>query len=332
MTSSQVLRLLWPLQWIVLGLHYFSCEGVGFGFSFGVVIFFFFFRSPAWTLQAAVCGHCLPLYHLALPRRISPHSLYNCSSYSYGQLLGCPLATSSSDWKNPQLSISFHRMCAVDPWLGAVCWTLLSCSTCFWMENPKLDAVFRVQSYQSHVEGYKNSPSSCRSDSFQFSAGLGLATSNQSALLVDVQPGVHHNSQVLFSRAVRSRSGPCLYWGVGWFCPRRRTLHSSLLNLMMLVQSASLLHSLWVKALPCVSMSILPLSLVPSLDFLRVRWLIIQVTACLAVTPGLQLAIPCGAALVLLLPWQLWPPWVLSQTWWSLALKLCRVSPARTLL
>jgi len=46
----------------------------------------------------------------------------------------------------------------------------------------------------------------------------------------------------------------------------------------MLVQSASLLHSLWIKAVPCFSMSILPSSLVPSLTLLRVHCVIIQVT------------------------------------------------------
>jgi len=75
------------------------------------------------------------------------------------------------------------------------------------MENPKLDAVLQVQPCQFQLEGHKNSPSSCWLDSRQFSAGHGLTTCHQSALLADVQPGVHHNSQVLFRRAVTSQSG-----------------------------------------------------------------------------------------------------------------------------
>lgn len=74
----------------------FSGSGLGFGLVF--------FQMSKWTLQAAVSGHCLPLYHLALPRGVWPDCPYNCSSYSYGQLQGHPLANSSSGWKKKKNS------------------------------------------------------------------------------------------------------------------------------------------------------------------------------------------------------------------------------------
>lgn len=45
-----------------------------------LVLVWFFFRCPTRTLQATVWWHCLPLFHLALPRIACPHRPYNCSS------------------------------------------------------------------------------------------------------------------------------------------------------------------------------------------------------------------------------------------------------------
>lgn len=78
-------------------------------------------------------------------------------------------------------------------------------------------------------------------------------------VLAPARLGVHQDPQVLFFWAVFWLVTPRMFWCLGLFLPKSRTLHLSLLNSVRLLAShfSSLLTSLWMAAQPswCINHS-----------------------------------------------------------------------------
>ena len=95
---------------------------------------------------------------------------------------------------------------------------------------------------------------------------------SQGTLLAHGQPVVHQDTQVPLRRAALQQGRPSLYWCLGLFLPRGRTLHLPLLNLIRFLSAhlSSLSRSRWMAAQPA-SVSTTPPSLVSSANWLRVH-------------------------------------------------------------
>lgn len=98
---------------------------------------------------------------------------------------------------------------------------------------------------------------------------------HEGTLLAYVQLVFHKEIQIFFCQAASQSVSSSLYWCLGWFFLRGRTLHFPLMNFMRFLSLyfSSLPKLLWMAALP-PSISITPPSLVSSMNLSRVHYII----------------------------------------------------------
>ena len=130
-----------------------------------------------------------------------------------------------------------------------------------------------MRPHQGSVEGEENLPRPAGHTPPNASQdAIGLLGS-RGTLLAHGQPVTHQHSQVpLSTELLSSRSAPSLYWCMGLFLPRCRTLPLPWLNLIRFLsaQLSSLSRSVWMAAQPA-GVSTTPPSFVSSANLLRVH-------------------------------------------------------------